>query len=72
MKTKPLVDMVTYIIVTIIFLIILIPALITGGGFYLITSWVGLANKIRRKEVKNDRPNQTTCGNLQGSRTNSL
>jgi len=56
MKTKPLVDMVTYIIVTIIFLIILIPALITGGGFYLITSWVGLANKIKRKEVNNGRP----------------
>ena len=56
MKTKPLVDMATYIIVTIIFLIILIPALIAGGGFYLITSWIGLANKIKRKEVKNDRP----------------
>ena len=46
MKTKPLVDMATYIIVTIIFLIILIPALIAGGGFYLITSWIGLANKL--------------------------
>jgi hypothetical protein len=56
MKTKPLVDMATYIIVTIIFLIILIPALIAGGGFYLITSWIGLANKIKRKEVNNGRP----------------
>ena len=56
MKTKPLVDMATYIIVTIIFLIILIPALIAGGGFYLITSWIGLSNKIKRKEVNNGRP----------------